>query len=269
MTRPLFGSIFAFSMTCFPLLAASNVSTDEVAVRSAYAAVVLRSQIASIYASYGTDHLSTDRQLTAEISGLHAGVLAEILSTPLSKLVTVPTGELLLSTPGSFSLDGRAVASFLEVQNWGPVNARYNFNHNYAVFDAPVSALLSSAVAGPGPPYNRYLAFSVSLSAHGRERSYQALALFREGERAARIIDDVLSSPEELIGKNIVKELTGLPANLAAADLTAANKTKLDEFLNSLAMTGSCSTDSTTQLCCDADSKLCGISAHAFTPGQR
>jgi hypothetical protein len=242
---------------------------DEVAVRSAYSAVVLRSQMASIHSSYATGHLSTDRQLSAEISDLRGGAISEILSTPLSGLVTIPSGALLVSTTGSFSLDGRVICSFLEVQNWGPVNSRYNFNNNYAMFDAPVSALLSTDLAGPGPPYSRYLAFSVSLFARGRERSYKLLALFREGKSAARIIDFVVGSPEELIGRNIVEELTGLPSNLAPANLAARDKTKLDEFLHSLAVTSSCFKDPTTELCCDPASHLCGIPAEALTPQRR
>lgn len=253
-----FRSMLAVAFLYVPFCAAADLSPEEVAVRSAYSAVVLRSQIASIRSSYYTGHLSTEKQLSVEISGLHAGSVSEILATPLSKLVTVPSEELLISTPGTFSFNDHFVGSFLEVQDWGPVSARYNFNNNYTIFEVPISKVLETDLAGPGPPYARYLEFVVSLSARGKERSYKALALFRQGESNARVIDYILGPPQELIGKNLVEELATLPTNIPIAE-----KMRLHEFLNSITAADSCIKDSATKLCCDPASKLCGVAAEA------
>ena len=145
MARRFVFVTLAVALMRAPLCSAS-FTPDEVAVRSASSAVMLASRIASISASYATSHLSTEQQLKIELSNLHAGPLSEILATPLSKLVTVPSGELLLSAPGSFSLDDRFIGSFVEVENWGPVNARYGFNDR-AIFDVPIRELLETAFA--------------------------------------------------------------------------------------------------------------------------
>ena len=250
-------SIFFLAVLLAPLFAGSGPSSDELAVRAAYAAVVLRSQIGSVYHTYAGYHLSSAPQLAIRLSNLHAGPISEIVSTPISKLVTVPSADLLLSQTGTFSLDSHPVAEFLTDVHWGPVKGRYNFNNDYAIFAAPLSKVLETAMAGPGPAYNRYLTYSVSVSAQGRERSYQALALFREGDSTARTVDYILGEPEDLIGKNLVTELVGLPANLPVA-----KREKLKAFIDSLVVDGSCSEDPATKLCCDAATKQCGISSH-------
>jgi hypothetical protein len=66
---------------------------DEAAVRSAYAAVMLRTQITSILSTYLTGPLSFDRQIKIEISDVHGGPVSEILAAPISTLVTLPRGE--------------------------------------------------------------------------------------------------------------------------------------------------------------------------------
>ena len=254
----VFSATLAIALMYVPICGAESLSAEEAAVRSAYSAVVLRSQIASIHSSYFTGHLSTDKQLSIEISGLHGGSVSEILATSLSNVVTVPSNELLISGPGTFSINDHFVGSFVEVENWGPVNSRYNFNNNYAIFDAPVSKLLES-FADPEPPYSRYLAFTVSLTTFGKDRSYNALALFRQGESIPRTVDYILGPPEGLIGKNLIEQLTMLATNIPIAD-----KTSLNEFLRSITMGDACVKDSATNLCCDATSKFCGVPAQAF-----
>ena len=100
------------------------------------------------------------------------------------------------------------------------------------------------------------------LSADGKERSYNALALFRDGVPGARTIDYILGPPEGLIGKGLVEDFINLPTRLPY--LTEAKRAKLAELFDGNTVSVECNTDTVTSLCCDSITKACGIPALAF-----
>jgi hypothetical protein len=248
----------AVALTAVPIFAASQMPADEAAVRSAYAAVMLRTQITSILSTYSTGPLSFDRQIKIEISDVHGGPVSEILAAPISTLVTLPRGELIVATPASLSINNHFLAAGLQVR-WGPLNQRYNFNNDYTTFDLPLSEIWEGALAA-SPRNFRYSKFSVSLSYQGKNRSYQALALIRDGE-APRFVDYILGPPDGLIGKNLVEDLVNLHNNLP---VRSADLVMLQEFFRSIEMYDPCTGAPATNLCCDPDGILCGVPRSAL-----
>jgi hypothetical protein len=238
----------------------ADMSAEEVAVRSLYSAVVLRSQFDSLLESYSKNEISTEKQLSIQLSDLQQGTISEIASSRISDLVTVPTGELLIVAPVFGSFSDRRVGQSLQV-HWGPVNRRYGFG-SISMFDRPLSELLQAHLAEAGIPYDRYVAYTVSAELQGKSRIYKAVALFRKGERAVHTVDYVLGQTEGMVADRLIEDFMGLPASILNAN--EINLRKLDELFRSVSIAGDCAEDATTKLCCDPATKRCGIPERAF-----
>ena len=252
----IYASLVLTACSVTPSFAAAGLSPDEVAIRAAYAAVELRSQLYSVHESYSADQFSTDRRLSIQISDLQAGAVSDIVTAALPQLVTVPSGrQTLNTTPGSWSVNDQVIGSNLSVGPWRPGNTRYGDGF----FDHPLSEVLAHSF---GASYTRYVRFTVLLSAGGKESSYKALALFRDDVPGMRTLDYILGPPEGLIGKGLVADFINLPTRLPY--LTEAKRAKLAELFDGATVSGDCNTDTLTSLCCDPATKVCGIPALAF-----
>src|ERR1035438_7636026 len=98
--------------------------------------------MASIRVSYGTDRLSTNRQLSVEISDLHAGAISEIISTRLSKLVTAPS-DLNGFYPGLVRDRPPFNQSTTQRRNLGSSCWRHIRNHLHSIIKARNGAFRS------------------------------------------------------------------------------------------------------------------------------
>jgi len=253
-----------FSRAALPLLLASatlfgqSMSRDEAAVRGAYAAVELRTRIDSILASYHQSPLATDQKIKIELSDWHAGPISEVLATPISTLVTVPRGELVITSPESHSLNDHFLAMGVKV-HWGPVNQRYGFN-GYSMFDAPLREIWEGVLAAT-PEKFRYSAYSVSVSSQGKSRSYRAIAILRE-DGPPGFVDYILSPGDNLLGKDLVKDLVNLHNILP---VRSTDLPVFGAFFEEITMFHrNCTLDASTQLCCDPTDDRCGVPHSAF-----
>lgn len=124
--------------------------------------------------------LRPDASLRFELGDFRSGSIAEILSQPYARLITLPSGDVISLTRGSHSLDdGPEEATFAAAWEHG----RYA-----SVFD-PQWTIADAFHFEPEKYFDivSYASYQVTVRFEGRSRTYQALALFHDKTNGAEM----------------------------------------------------------------------------------
>jgi hypothetical protein len=247
--------ILAFAACCVAGWAAP--STDVVAVRAAYAKIVIAWQLGQIENSVDVFPAALPTQLNIALEDIRNGPLTDVLSVPLRDLVTIPSGvSLSIGGPGTWSFTTEKGVNLTTEMTasvgWG--KSDYSMQADWS---APLSRLAEQI--GTDSHLSRYVTFQVQLSYGQRKAHYKAMFLFGDndpGSRRVRVIDMFSQPPEALIRAPLGME------PLSAAPFWSRPDIRL--FLESLRPPEGCSIERLTGLCCDPTGEHCGITNDAL-----
>lgn len=175
--KPTTFLITSLVLVCFvgPGVAQRRATTMEKVVRETYRKLETYNTAAQIFNSeYARKPVRSAARLSFALAGFRSGAVTEILNQRYADLVTIPTGEIVSLTRGGHSLDG------------GPQEATYGAEWEHgqyaSVFDPGWTvADVFHFEAARYYDIKTYVSYQVTVKLEGKERTYNALALFHEG----------------------------------------------------------------------------------------
>jgi hypothetical protein len=247
--------ILGFAACCVAGWAAP--STDVVAVRAAYAKIVIAWQLGQIENSVDASPASLPTQLNITLEDIRNGPLTDVLSVPLRDLVTIPSGvSLSIGGPGTWSFTTekgvQLTTEMTALVGWGKTD--YSLQADWS---APLSRLAEQI--GADSHLSRYVTYQVQVSYGQRKAQYKAMFLFGGndlGPQGVRVIDMFSQPPEALIRTPLGME----PLSVAPF----RSRPNVRSFLESLRPPEGCSIERLTGLCCDPTGEHCGITNDAL-----
>jgi hypothetical protein len=251
-----FGRAAAFLPPLVFSVMANGMTKEEATVRAAYASVVLASRVQAAMDSGGK---SDAAGLSIGIKDVRGGPISELLDKVVSDWVTVPSGDVLQCTPGTWNFrpatgEEQHIGTTVNVSNWAPATQVYG---EYGRRPEEWNVTFGHIFQEMGWHPVSWVSFTVSLSAHSLERQYKAMFLFDPGASNAadqvRVIDYVLNAPvlTTLLHSSVAEDIAALPSRTRGAGPK--------RLLESTRATGECVTDSVTRLCCDPATLQCGV----------
>lgn len=232
------------------------MTQEEATVRAAYASVVLASRVQAVMDSHGASHAPG---LSIQLTDFRQGPISELLDRVLSDEVTVPSGEVLQCTPGTWSWatsqsESKHIGTTLNVGSWVPATRAFGeFGNRPEHFHVPFSQVFQQLGWHP----TTWVSYTVLLSAHGSERRYKAMFFWDPTAAAAsdqvRPIDYVLGQSVliALMRSSLAEDIAALPVRTEGSGAV--------ELRDSALVSAACLRDSVTRLCCDPDTLRCGI----------
>jgi len=178
------------ALTAVTALTQNRSSQEEIAkiekiVRDTYGKLETYNAAAQIFQNEFTRKpLRSDANLKFVLSEFRVGNIQEILYTPYRDLVTLPTGEIVSLTRGGHSLNGGPQEAAFDAA-WEPGQYASVFDPGWTVAD------VFHFEAARYYNVRTYASYQVTVTLEGRSRSYNAVALFRDGPG-----DSDLGAPE-------------------------------------------------------------------------
>ena len=232
---------------------------DVATVNAAYAKLAIAMQVHSLmdgpFAVARGESVDTAGP-TISILDMRTGLVSDIAQTPLSQLVSKPSGLVLQVTVGDWTVDGLPGAlhhATTAMGNW----------HQAAYLTEDWNVPLGRVLGMVAPGISRYASFTVNLAYRGQERRYAALFLFGEDDEGKEVVipvDHVVGPPaiEKLLRSSI------RPGPLSSSRYRARPEVKA--FADSVRGLPGCTPDSASELCCDGAGGRCGLTPEAL-PG--
>jgi hypothetical protein len=243
--------------------AAGAMTKEEATVRAVYASVVLGSRIQAVMASGGE---SDTAGLSISLTDFHQGPISELLDRVVSDEVTVASGDVLQCTPGTWNFQTTAfetkhIGTTVNVSSWVPATTAYGELGNHPQV---LNVTFFRAFHELGWHPTTWVSFTVSVSAHGRERQYKAMFLWDvtapDLSEHVRPIDYVLgpSLLMALMRSSLAEDIAALPARTPGVGPV--------KLLESVRASTGCMADSVTGLCCDPVTLQCGVKPRQNSP---
>jgi len=243
-------------MLPLPSLIGSPMTKEEATVRAAYASVVLASRVQAVMDSGGE---SDAAGLSIGLTDFRQGPISELLDRVFSDEVTVPSGDVLQCTPGTWNfrptaLETKHIGTTVYVSSWVPATTALG---KFGDHPQELNVTFFRAFHELGWHPTTWISFTVSLSAHGRERQYRALFLWDptapDPSGQIRPIDYVLGNSllVTLLHSSLAEDIVALPARTEGPGPV--------KLLESARAPTACMVDSVTRLCCDPVTLQCGV----------
>jgi hypothetical protein len=227
-----------------------RAAEEELTIRALYAQFVIGFQVSSM-------RTGTRAELFAiRLSRLRSGPLEAIMKERLDRIVTIPSGEVLMNMPGQWSVNGQRLCALVDVQGWSGYEHRYR-GVETVDWQSPISEVVNALNEQNGQMYDRFVAYSVDISHGGKRRRYKALALLQGKEGAPFIMDYVIDGANiSFVAQrgDLQRCLTVLP-DVVDRDMRSAAM----DFVGSLRVPSDCCSDHFTGLCCEPEGGKCGI----------
>jgi hypothetical protein len=259
--------IIFLALVIVATVSASNMTPEEVAVRSLYAKLAYAAQLFEVHEAMQKNKQLTLSELEAQlnqsqvrfqITGLSSGPLSQILETKYSDLVTKPDGSDVLGVgPGTLKYkEDLSDGSTNETQE---INAQLIWTSGQILTEdwnfpfAKVLNLMSNA-----SDFKRYAAFTVTVDYLGKTRTYKAVFLFgtdKDGNLEIWPIDTVTNNPAlHFFAKEDVYPTTFL-------DTSLRQKRVVSDWLTAHQLDNLKCQSGKKKVCCDPDTMQCGVSA--------
>jgi hypothetical protein len=236
-----------------------QVSSDATTVNATYSKLAIAMRVHLLMDSPSAaarGELVDTTGPTISMSDMRTGPVSDIAQTPLSQLVSKPSGLVLQVAVGDWSVDGLPGVLHHATTAMADWHQAPYLTEDWNVPFARVLDII-------GPSASRYASFTVDLAFRGQERRYAALFLFGqddEGNATVVPIDHIVGSPalERLLRASIT------PGPLSSARYRSRPEVKA--FANSVRGLPGCAPDPETEMCCDSASGHCGLTPEAL-PG--
>lgn len=252
------------SVPCI-MMCHAQVAGDAATVNAAYAKLAIAMEVHRLmdrpFAVARGDLVDESTDTAAPvfaISAMKTGPVIDIVDTPLSALVSKPSGWGLQVAVGNWAVRGLPTA----LQQTTAASADWQLlPYLTEDWNMPFGRVLD--IVGPG--ISSYASFTVDLRFRGHERRYAALFLFGvdgTGNRRVIPIDHIVGSPalEHIMAASLTMGPLASNRYRGRSDVRA--------FAVSVRGLPGCQPDPVTKLCCDSTSGRCGLAPEASSAAE-